>query len=412
MTFRFASSSRAPEARKPEPRRARPLAARVATASLLAVGVVITASCGSRTGLFGETDETTLPDGAIRRDSDVLPDAPTDGPVACTPGKFTFEVAVSQLMFVIDRSGSMRFSLDGQRPNSITDQLPPGVQSRWEVLRDALFQTITPFDNSLAMGAKFFPEVVEDGADVTAACATDVGVAIAPARGNSGQIIGVFDTSVPRGGTPTAEAVRLGAQFLSGTRGVVRSMVLATDGAPNCNGALDQDTCTCTATRANGTPACNGVDGEYNCLDDRRSIDAVRTIAETQKIPVYVIGIGSTERPEFLKVLDDMAVAGGRARPTAPRHYNVQTAAEMKSALQTIQEAVGKCTFLTPSAPTDPSAISVEVNGVSIPRDTTHTNGWDWVDQAYGTLTFFGPACNLASAGETPQITGVVRCDN
>jgi hypothetical protein len=78
------------------------------------------------------------------------------------------------------------------------------------------------------------------------------------------------------------------------------------------------------------------------------------------KIPVYVIGIGSTERPAFLKVLDDMAVAGGRPRPSAPFHYNVQTAAEMKSALASISDSIAKCTYLTPSAPTDPNAISVE----------------------------------------------------
>ena len=34
--------------------------------------------------------------------------------------------------------------------------------------------------------------------------------------------------------------------------------------------------------------------------------------------------------------------------------------------------------------------------GKSIPRDPTHENGWDWVDQTYGTLAFFGPACQAA----------------
>jgi hypothetical protein len=41
-------------------------------------------------------------------------------------------------------------------------------------------------------------------------------------------------------------------------------------------------------------------------------------------------------------------------------------------------------------------------------------NGWDWVDQAFGTLAFFGPACLAASGGTTTasSVTGVVRCDN
>jgi hypothetical protein len=303
----------------------------------------------------------------------------------------------------------MAFSLDGQQPNP---NLPPGVLSRWDTLRDALFQTITPLDNQLAMGAKFFPEVNPGGqAPADQACRTDVGVPLAPALGNVSQIIDVFDTTVPNGGTPTAEALRLAAQYLSGTRGVARTMILATDGAPNCNGDLDKDTCTCTSA----TGICAGRQGgEFNCLDDARSISTINDIFQTMKIPVFVIGIGSTERPEFLQVLDNMAVAGGRPRATTPKHYNVQSAADLKAALTSIGDSIAKCTYLTPSAPTDPNAISVEINGKSIPRDPTHMNGWDWVDQAFGELAFFGPACAAASGGTTTasQITGVVSCTN
>jgi len=383
---------------------------RLSFAFVVASAFLVTASCGSKTGLFGSDPGTSInPEaGTISETSRI--DAPPDGPIPCTPGKFDFELAAAQLMFVIDRSGSMSFSLDGQQPSQFGG-LPAGVPSRWEVLRDALFATILPFDASLAMGAKFFPEVAERGAPVEEACATDIGAGIAPARNNTAAIMSVFDTTEPVGGTPTSEAVRLAAQYLTGTRGVARTMVLATDGAPNCNGDLQQNRCTCTSFSANGTPQCNGPTGEYQCLDDTRTINTIRTIFESQKIPVYVIGIGSTERPEFLQVLDNMAVAGGRARATAPRHFNVTTATEMKAALGTIQESVAKCTYLTPSAPTDPSAISVEVDGKSIPRDTSHTNGWDWLDQGYGTLQFFGAACEAASNAAKPTITGVVSCE-
>lgn len=386
----------------------RSLASRLVIAACLGTSVVAVASCGSRTGLWG----TDVAAGFLEAGGDADAggrDAPDDGPVKCTPGRFTFELATAQLMFVIDRSGSMAFSLDGRQPNS-QGNLPPGVMSRWDTLRDALFATITPFDNALAMGAKFYPEEGPGGlAPPDEACRTDVGVGIAPARGNSSSIINVFDTTQPNGGTPTSEAIRLAAQYLQGTRSVARTMVLATDGAPNCNGALDNTRCICTTANGN----CGGQNAQYNCLDDTRAIDVVRNVFETMKIPVYVIGIGSTERPAFLKVLDDMAVAGGRPRAAAPFHYNVQTAAEMKSALGTISDSVAKCTYLTPSAPTDPNAISVEIAGKSIPRDPTHTNGWDWVDQAFGTLAFFGDACTAASSGtaSASQITGVVRCD-
>ena len=377
--------------------------ARALTVGSVFAGLAVVAACGSRTGLYGTSSSSGfLPDGAPITDgpTTIIDGNVPDGPIACTPGKFTFDLAAAQLMFVIDRSGSMAFSLDGRRP-----PLAPGTISRWDTLRDALASTIAPFDSSLAMGATFYPAEGATGNDE--ACEVETASGIPPARGNTTQILSVFDNTVPIGGTPTAEAVRQAAQFVTGTRGVVRTMVLATDGAPNCNGGLDRTTCTCTSATGN----CTGPDGARNCLDATRTIDVIRSIAQVQNIPVYVIGIGGTEKPEFLTVLDQMAVAGGRPRPTTPRHYNVQTAAEMKEALQTIQDSVAKCTYLTPSAPTDPSAISVEIDGIPIPRDTGHTYGWDWNDQAYGVLTFFGAGCTKASTG-TPQITGVVRCEN
>jgi hypothetical protein len=385
----------------------RPLAARLAVAGSLATAVAAIGACGSRTGLFGEEAPSALPDSGLLDAS--LMESPPDGALKCTPGRFTFELATAQLMFVLDRSGSMAFALDGGRPDP-DGNLPPGVLSRWDTLRDALVQTITPFDDTLAMGAKFYPEELPPGPNPPAdkACQTDVGVGIPPARGNASRIINVFDTTLPVGGTPTSEALRLAAQYLAGSRSVARTIILATDGAPNCNANLDASRCVCTSMADNCSSSSVG---EYNCLDDTNTINVVRNVFDTQKIPVYVIGIGSTERPEFLKVLDDMAVAGGRPRATMPRHYNVQTSAELKTALQSIGDSVAKCTYLTPSSPVDPNAIAVEIDGRPIRRDLTHTKGWDWIDQAFGTLAFFGASCTSASTGK-PAISGVVTCRN
>jgi len=384
---------------------------RLASAVVFGAALVLVASCGSRTGLFGGIDDIPdVPDGATTMDSPSLPDARPDGAVACTPGRFAFSRAIAQLMFVIDRSGSMAFSLDGIQPNPVGG-LPTGVLSRWQVLHNGLTKAIVPFDNTIAMGAKFYPEVSPPGpGDSDDGCLTDVGVGLAPAPGNAKQILDVFDTTMPLGGTPTSEAIRLAAQYLSTARGVARTMIVATDGAPNCNADLDQESCLCTVMLPNGTNVCKGAENGQNCLDDRRTISVVKDIFDTQKIPVYVIGIGGAEQPAFLRVLDDLAVAGGRPKPTSPKHYSVQTEAEMNAALASISSSVAQCTFLTPSAPTDPSAITVEIDGKRIARDTTHTNGWDWVDQAYGTLAFFGSACDAASK-QNPEISGVIRCD-
>jgi hypothetical protein len=209
--------------------------------------------------------------------------------------------------------------------------------------------------------------------------------------------------------------VRIAAQYLSQSRSVARTLVLATDGAPNCNGNLDALSCVCTSQASQSSRddcANNPNRGRFSCLDDARTIETIRGVAEDRKIPVYVIGIGSTERPEFLRVLDQMAIAGGRPRPTAPRHYNVQSASDLTSALTGIRDSVAKCTYLTPSAPVDPNRIVVEIDGSVVARDQTKTNGWDWIDQAFGWLGFFGDACKaVQGASSTPSVVaGVVSC--
>jgi hypothetical protein len=363
-------------------------------------------SCGSRTGLFGPDTVGTTGDASADATLAV------DGAVPCVPGRFAFDLALTQLMFVIDRSGSMAFDLQGHGGDGT---LIPEEDKRWRVLQTGLAATITTFDQQISMGAKFFPEVLSDSdlASSALSCRTDTGVAIAPARGNAQKILSVFDDTQPRGGTPTSEAVRIAAQYLTQSRSVARSIILATDGAPNCNENLDATTCICT-TASTAQPCSRSPNrGRYSCLDDTRTIDTIRQVAEVQRIPVYVIGIGSTEQPEFLQVLDDMAVAGGRPRPTAPRHYSVQSAEDLNVALQSIRDSVTKCTYLSPSSPTNPNNITVEIDGLVIPRDQTKTSGWDWIDQSYGELAFFGEACLKAeNATKTSIVAGVIRCEN
>jgi len=379
----------------------------VASSVVLGAAFLLTGACGSRTGLFAD-EEAARVDGAVRPDA-ARPDAQPDGQVPCTPGRFAFELATAQIMFVVDRSGSMAFALDGTVPDE-NGRLPLGVPSRWAVLRGALEDTLTPFDGAIAMGAKFYPEEHTLGpAPTDEACLTAGGVGIAPGRGKAGEIVRVFDRTAPNGGTPTAEAIRLAAEYLAGTRSVARTIVVATDGAPNCNGALDKTRCVCTSTTAN---CASSRTGEFNCLDDVRAVKVVSDIFQTQKIPVYIIGIGGLERPALTKALEDMAVAGGRPRAETPRHYSAQTPQELSQALTSIRDSVAKCTYLTPSAPTDPNAISVEIDGVPVPRDPTRTFGWDWVDREFGTLQFYGEACTAASKGNTTVVDGVVRCDN
>lgn len=374
-----------------------------AATAFLALSIVA-AGCGSRTGLFGDGDALLA---AMDAGGDRLSprDAGEDA-TPCVPGSFDLTPATAQLMFVLDRSGSMNFAM--------TQDLPPAdlEDSRWRILRNALATTLPSLEGELAIGAKFFPERLT-GAEATSprtACRTTTGVSIPPAAGNLARILKEFDESQPLGGTPTAEALRLAAQDLTSRRTVARTIVLATDGAPNCNFELNGRTCTCTAVDQDTGERrrnCTGNDG--SCLDDRATLSVIQDIAGRQNIPVFVVGIGAFA-PDFSGVLDRMAVAGGRPRTDTPRYYGVQSAAELDQALHTIAGSVARCTYLTPSAPTDPDAIYVTIGDNLIPRDPTHVEGWDWVDIAYGTIAFFGKSCDVAQAGQL-EVSGQVSCE-
>ncbi len=363
------------------------------------------ASCGSRTGLFGPEDtglNVQAPDPFdggrdARSVRDAIPDV-IEEPLGCIPGTFTFALATPQLMFVLDRSGSMEFQLTSNTPST------PSQPSRWSVLASSLGQTITPFTNQIAMGARFFPSAEADDIIASLACMQDPpSSAITPALGNAASILSVFTKTFPIGGTPTAIALQRAAQEVSSSRAVARVMVLATDGQPNCNAQLDGDTCICTS--ANPDACRTSVDGNTSCLDDNRTVQTIRDIYDQRKIPVYVVGIGATAG--FAPILDRMATAGGRPRNGTPKYYAADTPAQLTNAFTVIRDGVARCSYITPSSPTDPNAITVELGGKVLLRDPTHTDGWDWIDQAYGHLQLFGSACDQANAS---NVAGTVTC--
>ncbi len=379
---------------------------------MTAIGLVV--SCGSRTGLFGPepglladsgtdapADENTL-DANVSRDanrdvSSDAQDAAIDGPLACVPGTFGFNLATPQLMFVLDRSGSMDFSLTSNGP-------PPAAEpTRWITLRDSLAQAIVPFSGQIAMGARFFPARTADGFDPVAACVQDpIGLAIAPALGNANAILDTFGATAPVGGTPTAVAIDLATAQIASGRGLARAMVVATDGAPNCNTALDRRTCECTSI--DPSSCFNSPTGASNCLDDVRSVAAIQR-AVALGIPVYVVGIGVTA--SFAGTLDAMAIAGSRPRAATPRYYPAETPAELTQAFTVVRDSVARCSYITPSSPTDPDAITVTVGGAAVARDATRVDGWDWIDQSYGYLQLFGPTCDRATPA---NVAGTITC--
>lgn len=357
--------------------------------------------CGARTGLL-VPDVATTPDAVV--DVVDVTDV-TDVPRVrgCVPGRFDLAARAADVLLVLDRSGSMAQGLDGSRTNS-----------KWRQLRDALAATLPRFQDRIDVGAIFYPE---DGAETrTAACAfANIPSAdVDPAARTAPRVLSVFDATGPGGSTPTAAALLRAYTWFVRNPDPLRAqyIVLATDGGPNCNAALNPATCTCVGPGGGGGRGC-GSDAN-RCLDDARTVSEIAEIATNPvtAIPTFVIGLAGDNDPTFAATLTAMAIAGGRPNRTAagaPTYFDVRVAGDLERAFTTVQNTIARCTFVAPSRPSERDTITLRLGGAVIPRDTARANGWDWTDRTLGELTLFGAACPL-SASPSTVVNATVEC--
>jgi hypothetical protein len=308
------------------------------------------------------------------------PDAgpPDAGP--CLPRPVPLTPAVPTVMFVVDRSGSMNEDLDGNMDGGTT---------RWQVLETSLRSVLPPLDQQIAMGVLMYPVA-------GSACLAPSGVDLSPATGNTARVLNLFSTSMPLGGTPTSDSVGVAADHLRQLRTATsaRALILATDGAPNCNPALPRATCTCTSPPQT-RPNCE--EGTH-CLDDQRTVTTLGTWFGAG-IPTYVIGLGS-QLNVFAGTLERMAVAGGVPRMGMPRYYSATSQAELTDAFQRITSQLTRCTFLLNGLGLNDTFV-VDVGGTVVPEGP---DGWEWLDRTNGELALRGMACDRAAMGARAQV--------
>ena len=370
---------------------------------IVATLALVASACGAKTGLeVPDVADVSHMDAGF----DVIDafDAPR-----CIQGQFALTARSADVILVIDRSGSMDEGLDGMRA-------PPGM-SKWSLLRDALSVTLPVFQDRINDGALFYPQTGGTG-DSWCVLATIPDVDVDPASGNAPRVLDIINSTGPAGSTPTAAALLRAYQWFvrNPNRARSRYLVLATDGGPNCNALLDPSTCVC-ASNGLAMGRCGRRADGIGCLDDLRTIAEIHQIATNPiaAIPTYVIGLAGDATPVFASTLTAMAIAGGRPNISAtgtPTFFNVAQAGDLPAAFTTIQNAIARCSFVTPSQPTTADGISIALDGTTIPRDETRMNGWDWTDRAFGEITLFGAACAQAAVGTPAVVATVLTCDS
>ena len=360
---------------------------------VVALALSCARGCGARTGLLVEDSsvDASIPDAAPDvADVGAVP----DGAVTCVPGVFALERFEVDLMLVIDRSNSMEDNIDGS-------SFPP---RKWDDLHDALASTLPAIDSTVNIGAYAFPERFQGTADHP--CNISSSLDLAPGLGQAGDVLALFTNTDPNGGTPTNAAIQLVGDLLVPrvSRARTEVIVLATDGGPDCSATLDPTTCTCVDPSLS---VCTTND----CLDSVRTTTTIASYA-ARGVPTFIIGLDSATLPAERAALSEMAIAGGRPNTASgqPTYYSAEQVSEVNAAFASITRSIAQCALATPSRPSDPSAIEVQIDGVTIPMDPTHMNGWDWNDPSFGQIALFGSACDALADPTAKAVALVSTC--
>ena len=320
---------------------------------------------------WGSCEMQTLPsteDCGDRVDNDCngridCTDARCTGALECRPcmtggQRFTLTTSPADVLFVVDRSGSM------------TSPTSDGT-TRWNALVSAVRSVLPPLDTSLFMGLIIYPE--PDACAVPATPQVPIVQPSASVIASYLAVRGPYRTAL----TPTLGALQTAERFLRSTTSPRRRfIVLATDGAPNCGSGV---------------------------------AEVVAELARIRSIGVdtFVLGIPGGDLTLY-GPLNVIADAGGRPRSGIVRFYEAGSTSQLESALRAITAATASCTYRLGTTPTRPDLVTVQFDGRMIARDAS--NGWSYTDTTYREIRFNGASCTELSSGTVRTVNASFNC--
>ena len=338
---------------------------------------------GSSGGLFEKDAGGTKPPGCGTAPDGTFCDC-VDVPLFVDP---------PNMYFVLDRSGSM------------------STDDKWTQVRIVVGKILRGIGPRANFGAMIYPggtTTCSPGAEIMETRPGDP--PSSTYDGPTTQTLLVRTQVEPTGGTPTSATLQAVLPIVTKLPGKT-FVILATDGAPNCNPTVDCTVDKCGPNIENFPDCppqgpkncCVPPDGfRENCLDDDATVAAAAALKQAN-VPVYVIGLPGSSEPLFAKVLENVAVAGG-----TESYYPVTAANEtdMLGALKKVAaQIVATCEFKLKEAPSDPKLVNVYFDDVVVPHDPA--NAWDIVGD---TVTLVGDACNRVKGGDVLDVRVIAGC--
>ncbi|MDH5673284.1 MAG: VWA domain-containing protein [Myxococcales bacterium] len=289
------------------------------------------------------------------------PDQSGCGAVELAPMVNT-EVEHGNLLVVFDNSGSM---------SSLWGDLP-----RWQAAGNALRDAVSSLSEYVNVGAIIFPTDTNCAVE-----GLDSPLQIRFVKGSA--FISAWDrfmgTNVPNGGTPLGGGLIVAdAALQESTLPGQTSVVVITDGAPNCDVA------------------------PLSTLPPQWLAQGVRT---------HVVGLPGSE--SAITVLDDLASAGGTGQhltPDDPRSLRRQLANIVS---ETVVSALSSCVIALDPPPPNLDDVHVVVTEAGVRTDAARDlgSGGGWTIAADGTeIELFGAFCDRGLAGEYDRISIEFGC--
>jgi len=368
--------------------------------------VALSAGCYSSYRLEGLHDASPdpVPDPVpeLIPDPDVDPDPePDPDPViedvdeeTCATSVFSPWRVAPDVLILLDRSNSM----------NDTPPFPP----MWDTIRTALIDlSEPPRDSEIWFGLMSLPgSACTGGSDPEIDCLAPgpSEVLVGVGSGNHALLESTLEGLGTCGGTPVAETLRSARSYLSSLPDHhPRYVLLATDGAPNCNMSLDGSTCRCTSYAG-----CT-VMTPWNCLDELVTYDVLDELCAAS-VHTFILGLGSST--DWSDVYSGMAEHG-----CTESYYLAEDLDEIGAALEDIAGLVASCQIeLGCSDLTDAAEVNffTEPGHVLVPRDPGRAHGWDWMDPCdggpYGLVEFFGIDCEALFADDLARFVAETGC--
>ncbi len=296
------------------------------------------------------------------------------------------------ILIVLDRSGSMDNDVTDKGCNG-NNSGGCGATSKWALMTPAIKQVVSATEGTVNWGLKYFADAGNS------ACNVNNNANVPVATMNGAEITAAIDSQTNAEGgisngsrTPTRLAVNGARTYLGGVNDDnPKYILLATDGQPNC------------------------MPGASDTTDDSAGAIAAVQQAYGAGLPTFVVGIATAGMGTADATLSSMANAGGYPRAGSPTYYSVSNTAEFVTVLQNLVTIAATCTFAIGNPPTNDGSTSrafIDVFGDSglIPKDTTHTNGWDYTDASMTSIVVYGSTCDKIKAGTIKAVSIKFQC--